>query len=45
MSKPNIPNSKLNFLQVVAVAFSCQVVESLPINEYDQKIDEVIYAD
>ncbi|KAF9803543.1 hypothetical protein SFRURICE_008698 [Spodoptera frugiperda] len=31
--------------KVVAVAFNCQVVDDVPTNEQDQKVDAVIYAD
>ncbi|CAH0695702.1 unnamed protein product [Spodoptera exigua] len=31
--------------KVVAVAFSCQVIDNVPTNEQDQKVDEVIYAE
>ncbi|KAJ8717078.1 hypothetical protein PYW08_005477 [Mythimna loreyi] len=31
--------------KVVAVAFSCQVVDDVPTNEQDQKVDAVIYAE
>ncbi|CAK1550706.1 unnamed protein product [Leptosia nina] len=30
--------------KVVAVAFNCQVVDRVPMNELDQKIDDVVYA-
>ncbi|XP_050674664.1 5-formyltetrahydrofolate cyclo-ligase [Leptidea sinapis] len=37
-SKPNAP-------KVIAVAFNCQVLDEVPMDEFDQKIDGVIYAD
>ncbi|XP_047514919.1 5-formyltetrahydrofolate cyclo-ligase isoform X1 [Pieris napi] len=30
--------------KVVAVAFNCQVLDKVPMNDLDQKIDEVVYA-
>ncbi|KAJ0174284.1 hypothetical protein K1T71_010430 [Dendrolimus kikuchii] len=41
----NIRSTQKMAPKVVAVAFSCQLVDSLPTNDYDQKVDEVIYAD
>ncbi|XP_039759482.1 5-formyltetrahydrofolate cyclo-ligase isoform X2 [Pararge aegeria] len=31
--------------KIIAVAFNCQVMEEVPMNELDQRIDGVIYAD
>uniref|UniRef100_A0A2A4IWE7 5-formyltetrahydrofolate cyclo-ligase n=1 Tax=Heliothis virescens TaxID=7102 RepID=A0A2A4IWE7_HELVI len=31
--------------KVMAVAFNCQVVDHVPTNEFDQKVDEVIFAE
>ncbi|XP_022128478.2 5-formyltetrahydrofolate cyclo-ligase isoform X2 [Pieris rapae] len=30
--------------KVVAVAFNCQILDKVPMNDLDQKIDEVVYA-
>lgn len=31
--------------QVVALAFNCQIVEKVPVEDTDQKMDDVIAAD
>ncbi|XP_038211261.1 5-formyltetrahydrofolate cyclo-ligase [Zerene cesonia] len=31
--------------KVIAIAFNCQIVDKVPMNDLDQKIDGVIYAD
>ena len=31
--------------RVIGVAFSCQVVEAVPVEEHDQRVDEVLVVD
>lgn len=32
-------------LQVVAIAFNCQVQDDVPMDEQDQRVDDVVFAE
>ncbi|CAH0724232.1 unnamed protein product, partial [Brenthis ino] len=41
----NIRTNPATAPKVIAIAFNCQVVDDVPMNEMDQRIDEVVFPD